>query len=263
MDEERRRILRMLAEGSISVEECEELLKALSERRTEKVVREVEAVRGERPCVAIDSDMRRDMLGSEQCVSAFGRMFWAFLFFLDVRIGMDNVHVDILPDFIGWILIASALTSIMGLSGRVARIRTLAYWLIFLSLFDLVEIRIPLGHAGAIKTWITPTFPIGFIAAVLDIVLIWKLCGLIMGMADVAGDSVTSGKADFRRKLYLVFVVSFSAAIAICFIAPPFIPVALIVGLPVAIIVFCLMMGLMKATQNMCRNFRTSGGPCQ
>jgi len=49
MDEERRRILRMLAEGSISVEECEELLKALSERRTEKVVREVEAVRHERP----------------------------------------------------------------------------------------------------------------------------------------------------------------------------------------------------------------------
>ncbi|KPL01908.1 MAG: hypothetical protein AMK75_03540 [Planctomycetes bacterium SM23_65] len=49
MDEERRRILRMLAEGSISVEECEELLKALSERRTEKVTREVEAVQGERP----------------------------------------------------------------------------------------------------------------------------------------------------------------------------------------------------------------------
>lgn len=49
MDEERRRILRMLAEGSISVEECEELLKALSERRTEKVAREVESVQGDRP----------------------------------------------------------------------------------------------------------------------------------------------------------------------------------------------------------------------
>ena len=49
MDEERRRILRMLSEGSITVAECEELLKALSERRTEKVVQEVEAARGERP----------------------------------------------------------------------------------------------------------------------------------------------------------------------------------------------------------------------
>ncbi|HUW56753.1 MAG TPA: PLD nuclease N-terminal domain-containing protein [Planctomycetota bacterium] len=49
MDEERRRILRMLSEGSITVEECEELLKALSERRTEKVVQEVEAAQGERP----------------------------------------------------------------------------------------------------------------------------------------------------------------------------------------------------------------------
>jgi len=49
MDEERKRILGMLSEGSISVEECEELLKALTERRTEKVTREVKAVETERP----------------------------------------------------------------------------------------------------------------------------------------------------------------------------------------------------------------------
>ena len=48
-DDERKRILRMLEDGSISVEECEELLKALSQRRTRKVAREVKAVQGERP----------------------------------------------------------------------------------------------------------------------------------------------------------------------------------------------------------------------
>ena len=49
MDEERRRILRMMAEGTISVEECDELLRALSNRREKKVEKEVEASKGKRP----------------------------------------------------------------------------------------------------------------------------------------------------------------------------------------------------------------------
>jgi len=49
MNDERRRILRMLAEGTISVDECQELLQALSDRRTEKVEREVQAAKGKRP----------------------------------------------------------------------------------------------------------------------------------------------------------------------------------------------------------------------
>ena len=48
MDDERRRILRMLAEGTISVDECEELLRALSDRRTDKVERELRAAKGKR-----------------------------------------------------------------------------------------------------------------------------------------------------------------------------------------------------------------------
>ena len=49
MDEERRRILRMMAEGTISVEECDELLRTLSDRRKEKTEKEIQAVQGERP----------------------------------------------------------------------------------------------------------------------------------------------------------------------------------------------------------------------
>ena len=50
MDEERRRILRMMAEGTISVEECDELLRSLSNRRKEKTEKEVQAVQtGRRP----------------------------------------------------------------------------------------------------------------------------------------------------------------------------------------------------------------------
>ena len=50
MDEERRRILRMMAEGTISVEECDELLRSLSDRRKDKTQKEVQAAQeGSRP----------------------------------------------------------------------------------------------------------------------------------------------------------------------------------------------------------------------
>ena len=203
-------------------------------------------------------DINQDVIPTERCASAFGRMFWAFLFFLDFRIGINNVHVDILPDFIGWIMIGSALATILDLSPRVVGIRTLASWLVFLSLFDLVEIRIPLSRSGAFTTWTTPTFPIGIIAAVLGILLIWKLCGLIIDMARIAGDTAISSRAAFRRKLYVALVVVLTITVAISFVAPPFILVAIVLGLPLAVIVFCLMMGLMRGTENMCRGFRIS-----
>ena len=44
MDEERKRILRMMAEGTISVEECDELLQALSGRRKQKTEQAVQAL---------------------------------------------------------------------------------------------------------------------------------------------------------------------------------------------------------------------------
>jgi hypothetical protein len=194
-----------------------------------------------------------EMIHTEQCASAFRRMFWAFPFFLDLRVGINEVHVDLLPDFVGWALIASALTWILPLAPIVAGLRTLAYWLVFLAIFDLVEIRIPLRQAGNVTMWITPTFPIGIIAAILDMLFIWRLCGLIIEMASVTRNATIREKADFRRRFYVAFIILAVVAVAISFAVPSFVLVALIVALPLAIIVFCLMMGLMKGTEKMCR----------
>ncbi len=194
-----------------------------------------------------------DTIRSERCAAAFERMFWAFLFFLDLRIGINNVHVDVLPDFIGWIMMASALLSLVDLSSAVRGIRTLACWLVFLSLFDLVEIRMPLGRSGGFHTWITPTFPIGIVSAVLDVIVVWRLCGLIIDMASAVDSPVIKGRAEFRRKLYLALVIIVSVCVWISFLVPPFLLFALVVGLPLSIVVFCLMMGLMKGTARMCR----------
>lgn len=195
----------------------------------------------------------RDMIHSEPCVSAFLRMFWSFLFFLDFRIGINNVHIDVLPDFIGWILIASALGWILGLHSDIKLIRTLSLVSIFLSIFDLVEIKIPIKKIGGISYDFSMFFPIGIALAILSIIVIWKLCGVIMDMAEAVGNQLIRERADFRRKLYLAFMIAITVVIGICFAVPPLIFIFAIGGLIAAIVIFCLLMGLMKATANMCK----------
>ncbi|MEM6797504.1 MAG: hypothetical protein AAF725_26285 [Acidobacteriota bacterium] len=193
------------------------------------------------------------MIRTERCAAAFGRMYWAFLFFIDFQFGVDNVHVDILPDLFGWILIASALTSILDLAPRVPNLRKLAYWLCFLSLFDLVEIRIPVAESGVMSVWITPTFAVDVIYSILKIVLIWKLCGLIMDMAWVVQNETMRRRAHFRRRFYVVFhgllLLVLAAALAVQSLAIA----AILVALPLSIVLFFLMMGLMGGTEKMCR----------
>jgi hypothetical protein len=195
----------------------------------------------------------RDMIHSELCVRAFLRMFWSFLFFLDFRIGINNVHVDVLPDFIGWILMASALGWILGLHSDINVIRTLSIVSIFLSIFDLIEIKIPIEKIGGITYSISMFFPIGIALAILSVIVLWKLCGVIMDMAEAVGNQLIRERADFRRKLYLAFMIAITVAIGICLIVPPLTLVVAIGGLIAAIVIFCLLMGLMKATANMCQ----------
>jgi len=177
-------------------------------------------------------------------------MFWAFLFFLDFRIGINKVHIDVLPDFIGWILMATALGWILELHSEIKLIRTLSLVSIFLSIFDLIEIK---KKVSGVSYDISGFFLIGIALTILSIIVIWKLCGVIMDMAEAVGNQLIRERADFRRKLYLAFIIAITAAIGICFVVPPLILIFAIGGLIAAIVIFCLLMGLMKATANMCQ----------
>ena len=202
----------------------------------------------------------REMIHSRACVGAFERMFWAFLFFVDFRVGFNNVHIDILPDIIGWILMATALDRILRLHSDVNGIRILAYLLIFLSIFDLIELR-KQTPGYSVNIYITPLAIIRLIAAIITIIVIWRLCGIIIDMATAVDNMLIKQRADFRRKLYVGFIIAAFVAVGISFVLPPFVIIAVIIGLPVAIVILCLMMGLMKGTAKMCRqaeHFTTS-----
>src|SRR5215831_17724926 len=123
--------------------------------------------------------------------SGFARMFWAFLFLgISIRLtwtfGRQQFMIDLLPDFIGYLLIAAGADRLLGLHPKARGIRNLALVLTFLAMPDAVQYRIDLGQSGNVTYWITATLPLAIVTSILDIILVWKLCGLIADVAQQA-----------------------------------------------------------------------------
>src|SRR5262245_42976801 len=71
--------------------------------------------------------------------AAFGRMAWAFLFLgvtvgPTIPVGSELFTIDVLPDFVGYLLIATAAHRLMGLHAGFRSVRNLALLLVFLAL---------------------------------------------------------------------------------------------------------------------------------
>jgi VIT1/CCC1 family predicted Fe2+/Mn2+ transporter len=76
-------------------------------------------------------------------------------------------------------------------------------------------------------------------------------------MAGAVDNTLTKQRADFRRKLYLGFIIVVYITAGLCLIEPAFIFITVIAGFPLAIAVFCLLMGLMKGTAKMCQQSKS------
>lgn len=190
--------------------------------------------------------------GPTHCAAAFSKISWALVFFFDIRIGINGVRVDLLPDFVGWWMMASALELILDLAFVVRTLRTLVHWLVFLSLFDLVEVSYPIAKYGEGTVSISACFPIGLITAALAMVAIWKLCGLIMELAIDLHEEEIWRRASFRRKAYLIWPVTVLAGVlatgGITSLALPL----FVVGFAIDLTLACLMIGLMAGAAQMC-----------
>jgi hypothetical protein len=189
--------------------------------------------------------------------SGFGSMFWAFLFLglslrLTLTLGRESFMIDLLPDFIGYLLIASGANRLLGLHPKARGIRNLAMVLTFLALPDAVQYRIDLWQSGNATYWFAPTFPLTIVTSILDVVLVWKLCGLIADVARQAFVARTEQAALSRRVYYVVLKVLSLAVVSLVFVAPLLIIPAVIGGVVLGIIVMCLMMGLMRQAERLC-----------
>jgi hypothetical protein len=197
-----------------------------------------------------------DRIRDSHCDLAFTRIFWALLVVLiDIRLG-GRYRVDILPDFIGWIVIFSALGWMENVHPTVRTIRMLTAAEIFLSFFDLVD-RVGPQHSGfQFSIDLSPPAIGSFVSLVVMVIIIWQICGLIMKLAEALDEPVLRARADLRRKLFLALWVAVPIAVLSIIAAPPF---GIVLGIGVAayaLVVFILILALMLHAAGACRSAR-------
>jgi hypothetical protein len=169
----------------------------------------------------------------------FRRIFWGLLF------TVFDFHIngfDLLPDVVGFLLIALGLGLLAPQSLRFHTARIMAWFLFvlwFASLFSLVE---GANEGGPFGGW----FYFGVVRDVIDVTMVWQLCGGIIELARERGHEDLALRANTRRALYLALTLAaYFLSFAVLPGNPEFAVVAVIGLLVFAIVVMILLMALM------------------
>lgn len=168
------------------------------------------------------------VLDSTKCADAFNIISWSVLLLCsDFYIALSrNFKINLIPDFLGWLIIAVALSRIAQLSPRLANMRKLTAWLMGLSLLQIVQSETTLEkQLGILMLWIHPVPGIGIwgtvlftlVSQILTATLVCQLCNLIADMAITAQAGKLQRKATLYKKIYLAVVIA-------CFLPLPFFP---------------------------------------
>jgi hypothetical protein len=193
---------------------------------------------------------------------AFRQMGWAFLFLgisvgPSIRLGNESFLIDVLPDFIGYLMIATAANRLVPLHRRARGVRNLALLLAYLTVPTIVQYTVVTSQSGNITTWKAPFWPLAIVLGILELVLVWMLCGLVADLARRAGDVTTEQRAQVRRAVYIFFKLLLTGGVALVLMSPN--PALIIGGAVAAVVVgltlLGLMMGLMRRAERMCEEW--------
>jgi len=191
--------------------------------------------------------------------AAFRRMGWAFLFLaisvsVGFRLGNENFSIDVLPDFVGYLVLATAANRLVPFHRRARRVRNLALLLTYLSIATIVQYTVVTSQSGNVTTWKAPLWPLTIAVGLLELVLVWMLCGLVADLARRAGDEATEQRARSRRAIYILARILLTGSVVFALMSPDreLIIGLVIAGLVVGLILLGLMMGLMRRAARMC-----------
>jgi hypothetical protein len=190
---------------------------------------------------------------------AFRQIGWAFLFLgisigPSFRLGQENFSIDVLPDFIGYLMIATAANRLVLLHRRARGVRNLALLLSYLAIPTIIQYTVVTSQSGQITTWKAPLWPLTIVLGLFELVLVWMLCGLVADLARRAGDEITEQRARVRRVIYIFFKILLTGGLTLVLLSPNR---ELIIGGAIAAVVtglvlLGLMMGLMWRAERMC-----------
>src|SRR5262249_6285584 len=107
----------------------------------------------------------------------------------------------------------------------------------------IVQYTVVTSQSANITTWKAPLWPLAILVGVLDLVLVWMLCGLVADLARRAGDVTTEQRAQARRVVYLLFKVLLTGGVALVLLSPN--PELIIGGAIAPVVVGLLLLGLM------------------
>jgi hypothetical protein len=190
---------------------------------------------------------------------AFRQIGWAFLF-LEVsigptfRLGHESFLIDVLPDFVGYLMIATAANRLVPLDRRARGVRNLALVLAYLSIPTIIQYTVATSQSSSVTTWRAPLWPLSIALGLCELVLVWMLCGLVARLAQRVGDETTEQRARGRRVLYIFFKVLLTGGLALVLVSPSW---ELIIGgamaaVAIGAVLLGLMMGLMWRAERMC-----------
>src|SRR5262245_10208135 len=190
---------------------------------------------------------------------AFRQIGWAFLFIgisigPSFRLGHESFLIDVLPDFIGYLMIATAANRLVPLHRRARGVRNLALFLSYLTVPTIIQYTVVTSQSGNTTTWKAPLWPLAIVLGLFELVLVWMLCGLVADLARRAGEERTEERARVRRVIYIFFKILLSGGLALVLVSPNR---ELIIGGAIATVVIGLvlvglMMGLMWRAERMC-----------
>jgi hypothetical protein len=151
---------------------------------------------------------------------AFRQMGWAFLFLgisigPSFRLGHESFLIDVLPDFIGYLMIATAANRLVPLHRRARGVRNLALFLSYLTIPTILQYTVVTSQSGNITTWKAPLWPLAIVSGLFELVLVWMLCGLVAALARRAGDETTEQQARIRRVIYIFFKILLTGGLAL------------------------------------------------
>ena len=160
---------------------------------------------------------------------SFMRIFWGLLF---VVLDINLSNIDVIPDFLGYILIYTALNSLEQFHPQFRNAKRFASVMVIVSSAQMLHID-PLSISSLLGT-------------ALDALMIWHTCTAIADMALARGNLSLSEASTERRNLYSTIALTNLAVTAFLSISPGSIGVLIIPLVIISITVVVLVMMLMR-----------------
>jgi hypothetical protein len=197
-------------------------------------------------------------------------MGWAFLFLAisigpSFRLANENFMIDLLPDFVGYLMIATAANRLIPVQHRARSIRNLALLLTYLSIPTIIQYTVVTSQSTNITTWTAPLWPLTVATGLLELGLVWMLCGLVADLARRALDHTTERLAHARRVVYILLKILLTAGLGLVLLAPnrELIIGGAIAGVAIGLILLGLMMGLMRRAERMAATWQEVALPIE